>query len=312
MKQKISFQMNKMIYNSIKISIFWFIVLFTVSCRPKENVNRMVSVSILPQKYLVERIAGDYLQVNVMVPPGMNPTTCDLNTQQLKKLYDSDICFTIGYLPFETTHLYPVLKNRQDIRLVNHSKGLDLIAGSCGHSHSHEGPEAHKTRGAYEGGVDPHIWLSPRYVKIMADTILKVLSEQYPEAKEQFQTHYSELVADIERVAEEAGKTIGPKQHKTFLIYHPALTYLARDYGMEQISLEDEGKEPQPAHLKQIIGTIREKEIPVIFIQKQFDETNAQSIARETGITIVPIDPLNENWLEEMNRLIRIFETRLN
>ena len=151
-------------------------VLALSACQPTSK-QRTVSVSILPQKYFIEKIAGDYLKVNVMVPPGMNPATCDLSTEQLKKLYDSDLCFTIGYLPFELTHLYPVLEQRQDIRTINHSEGLPLLAGSCSHS----------GEGHHHGGVDPHIWLSPKYAAGMANTVYLALSEQYPEQAETFQ-----------------------------------------------------------------------------------------------------------------------------
>lgn len=263
----------------------------------------MVSVSILPQKYFTERIAGDYLQVNVMIPPGMSPATCDMSTGQLKKLYDSDLCFTIGYLPFEITHLYPALQNKKEIQVINHSQDVELISGSCGHSHE----PGH----SHEGGVDPHIWLSPRYAKQMAATILKVLSEKYPEQSATFGANYQKLAADIDSVAMKADRVLSAKQNKSFLIYHPALTYFAQDYGMEQISIENEGKEPNPSHLKKIIDTMKEKNIHIIFIQNQFDITNAQSVARETGKSVISIDPLNENWLEEMNSLIRIFDEKL-
>lgn len=275
------------------------------SCKNQKQESRIVSVSILPQKYFVEQIAGDYLGVNVMIPPGMSPETSDLSTGQLKKLYDSDICFTIGYLPFETTHLYPVLRDRKDIRLVNHSEGLELVGGTCGHTH--EG-DAHE----HEGSVDPHIWVSPHNARQMATTVFKVLSEEYPEQKEQFETNYHRLIAEIDSVHTLATQIISGKQHKSFLIYHPALTYFAQDYGMEQISIEDEGKEPHPAHLKKIIDTAKEKDIRIILIQNQFDVNNAQSIAGATGASVIPIDPLNENWTEEMNKLIGIFEKYLN
>lgn len=241
-----------------------------------------------------------------MIPPGMSPATCDLSTGQLKKLYDSDICFTIGYLPFEITHLYPVLANRPDIRLVNHSEGIELVGGSCSHQHTEQEQHAH------EGGVDPHIWLSPKYAGKMAATILKTLTEQYPEQKEQFTANYHKLVSEIDSIAIQAGQVLADKTHKTFMIYHPALTYLARDYGMEQISIEDEGKEPNPAHIKKIIDTAKEKNIGIIFIQNQFDVNNAKSIASEIGATIIPIDPLNENWTAEMQKLIGIFKDKLN
>lgn len=275
------------------------------SCKNKPAGQQMVSVSILPQKYLVERIAGDYVQVNVMVPPGMSPATCDLSTDQLRKLYDSKLCFTIGYLPFEITHLYPVLANRSDIKTYNHSSDIQLVSGSCGHHHGEE-------HGGHEHGVDPHIWMSPAHTKTMAATICRVLSETYPEQSQKFEANYELLAYDIDSVAAKAAQVLEAKQHKSFLIYHPALTYFANDYGMEQISIEDEGKEPNPAHLKKIIDTAKEKGIHIIFIQQQFDANNAEAIARQIGAKVIQIDPLGENWLKEMGQLIDIFKIHLN
>lgn len=286
---------------------FYIIFLFCCSswslhsCKEKTENHRMVTVSILPQKYLVERIAGDYLQVNVMVPPGMSPATCDLNTGQLKKLYDSDLCFTIGYLPFELTHLNPVLKNQKNIQVINHSEGLKLLRGSCSHSHQ----EGHE-----HGGVDPHIWLSPGNAREMATTIYRVLAERYPEQQLQFKKNQDSLLAEIDGIARQAEEVFKTTQQRVFLIYHPALTYFAADYDLEQVSIEDEGKEPNPAHLKKIIDLAREKNIHLIFIQNQFDVTNAESIAREINGQIIPIDPLAENWKEEMEKLIRIFRDK--
>ena len=146
-----------MITKYFRLFLFFFLIgNLLISCKNKSISTRLVSVSILPQKYLTEQIAGDYLTVNVMIPPGMNPATCDLSTE---KLYDSDLCFTIGYLPFEQIHLFPVLENRPDIQIVNHSANLQLIHGSCGHTHA---------AGDEHDGVDPHIWLSPAHARTMA------------------------------------------------------------------------------------------------------------------------------------------------
>lgn len=288
-----------------RIPLLPVLLAFIVSgCQLKNKPERIVSVSILPQKYFVERIAGDYVDVNVMIPPGMNPATSDLSSEQLKKLYDSDLCFAVGYLPFETTHLYPVLEGKPDIRLVRHSDNVELIAGSCGHGE--EGGHIH------EGGVDPHIWLSPRYAREISRQIRDALTEKYPEKREVFATNYAALNEDIHRIEQQADSILSAKTHKAFLIYHPALTYFAKDYGMEQIPIEDEGKEPHPAHLKKIIDEAKAKDIHIIFIQKQFDINNAQAIARATGSEVIPIDPLNENWLEEMQQLLRIFQEKLH
>ena len=278
------------------------VILSIQACKEKSGNKQTVSVSILPQKYLVEKIAGDYLQVNVMIPPGMSPETCDLSTEQLKKLYDSDICFTIGHLPFELTHLAPVIKQRKDIRIINHSEGIKLLSGSCGHQH-HNGHE--------HSGVDPHIWSSPRYVTQMAQQIFKALSEQYPTQKEKFEEGYKTLSKEIETVKEKADSALNEKRGSMFLIYHPALTYLADDYGLQQVAIENEGKEPNPAHLKHIIDLAKEKNIRIIFIQSQFDKNNALSVAKEIGGEVIPIDPLAENWTEEINKLIKVLQEKL-
>lgn len=278
------------------------VILSIQACKEKSGNKQTVSVSILPQKYLVEKIAGDYLQVNVMIPPGMSPETCDLSTEQLKKLYDSDICFTIGHLPFELTHLALVVKQRKDIRIINHSEGIKLLSGSCGHQH-HNGHE--------HSGVDPHIWSSPRYVAQMAQQIFKALSEQYPTQKEKFEEGYKTLSKEIETVKEKADSALNEKRGSMFLIYHPALTYLADDYGLQQVAIENEGKEPNPAHLKHIIDLAKEKNIRIIFIQSQFDKNNALSVAKEIGGEVIPIDPLAENWTEEINKLIKVLQEKL-
>jgi len=297
-----SFQIQ--FYNLMNMKYFYILLLFCCgimtfhSCQNKTENHRIVTVSILPQKYLVEKIAGDYLQINVMVPPGMNPATCDLSTGQLRKLYDSDLCFTIGYLPFELTHLYPVLENQKNIRVINHSEGLKLLGGSCSHALS----EGHS-----HGGVDPHIWLSPANARQMASTIYQVLAERYPEQQQQFKKNQDSLLMEIDETARHAEEVFKDRRQRIFLIYHPALTYFAADYGLEQVAIEEEGKDPHPVHLKKIIDLAKEKNIHLIFIQQQFDTTNAESIAREINGQVIKIDPLAENWKAEMEKLIGIF-----
>ena len=292
-----------MITKYFRLFLFFFLIgNLLISCKNKSISTRLVSVSILPQKYLTEQIAGDYLTVNVMIPPGMNPATCDLSTEQLKKLYDSDLCFTIGYLPFEQIHLFPVLENRPDIQIVNHSANLQLIHGSCGHTHA---------AGDEHDGVDPHIWLSPAHARTMATTVYEVLSEKYPEQKLQFEQNYQALLQKIDSIADRAKQVLDHKKDKIFLIYHPALTYFAADYGMEQISIENEGKEPNPSHLKAVIDSCRTKGIKIVFIQNQFDVDNAKAIAKEIDGEVIAIDPLSPDWKAEMCSLLGIIEQKM-
>ena len=268
-----------------------------ISCKNKSNEKPIVSVSILPQKYFIEQIAGDLLEINVMIPPGMSPANCDLSMAKLQKLNDSDICFSMGHLPFETTHLYPVLKNKKDIQLIYHSDNIELIGGSCCAAHAEEGE-----------GIDPHIWMSITNANSIANDIYNTLAKRYPKQESKMKINYEVLKAQIDSMAMNTEQLFKDNKHNAFLIYHPALSYFASDYGLEQIAIEDDGKEPNPMHLKEVIDIARQKGIELIFIQKQFDLTNAQSIANEIGGKVISIDPLEENWMEGMKKLIDIFK----
>ena len=146
---------------------------------------------------------------------------------------------------------------------------------------------------------------------MMAQTICKVLSEKFPEKKAEFEKNLMQFKQEIDSVDAEARRIIPAKQNKTFLIYHPALTYFAKDYGMEQIAIEDEGKEPNPTHLKSVIDTCRAKGIKIVFIQNQFDVANAKSVAREIDGEVIAIDPLNADWKKEMESLLQIIEQKM-
>lgn len=277
------------------------LVLCIVACGTKQDKSKNISVSILPQKYFVERIAGDFTRVNVMIPPGANPAISDLTSEQLKMLNNSSLYFAIGYLPFELTHIYSLLKNRRDIQLIKHTDAIELPEKEFP-AHKHGDVES----------LDPHIWMSPTYAKQMARTIRDVLSDKFPEKKNLFSENCDRFMQEIDSVDREARRIILSKRHKLFLIYHPALTYFARDYGMEQIAIEDEGKEPNPVHVRTIIDRSREKGVRVVFIQSQFDEANARAIATEIGGEVISIDPLNPDWKEEMNALLKIIDLKMD
>lgn len=281
----------------------WGIVLAfcIVACGAKRDKSKNVSVSILPQKYFVERIAGDFVRVNVMIPPGANPAVSDLTSEQLKMLNNSSIYFAVGYLPFELTHIYSLLKDKKDILLIKHADAIELPEKELP-THRHGELES----------LDPHIWMSPAYAKQMAQTIRDVLIDRFPEEKSLFSENCDRFMQEIDSIDREARRIILPKRHKLFLIYHPALTYFARDYGMEQIAIEDEGKEPNPVHVKMIIDRSREKGVRVVFIQSQFDEANARAIATEIGGEVIPIDPLNVDWKGEMNSLLKIIDQKMD
>ncbi|MDR1415681.1 MAG: zinc ABC transporter substrate-binding protein [Odoribacteraceae bacterium] len=265
-----------------------------IACRPPAGEKKEISVSILPQRYLVQRVAGDLVNINVMIPPGASPHAHDMTPGQLQKLHRAAIYFAIGTLPFELINLYPVLEERQDILLVKHSEEDDTT-----------------TRHRRDQLVDPHVWMSPPRFKRMAATIARVLGEKFPDHRDTIRQNLRRLDAEIDSIHRLALRVTADKRGKTFLVYHPALTYFAADYGMKQIAIEHDGKEPSPAHLKEIIDTCRAGNINIVFIQSQFDEQNAKAIAREINGKVISIDPLNPDWKAEMLRLLDIIQQQM-
>ena len=166
------------------------------------------------------------------------------------------------------------------------------MAGSCSHEEDNAHNHAHE-------GVEPHIWNSVKNARIIANNIFQALSEIDNEQTPYYQHRLDSLLQVIDNTGKEMD-TLMENADRTFLIYHPALTYFARDYGLNQISIEADGKEPSPAHLKELIQLCREEQPKIIFVQKEFDTRNAEIIAQELQVNVIPINPLSYHWNEEM------------
>ncbi|MFA8432930.1 MAG: metal ABC transporter solute-binding protein, Zn/Mn family [Marinifilaceae bacterium] len=287
---------------------YWSVLLLIVtgfcSCKfdSKAKKENLVTVSILPQKYFVERIAGQDFQVNVLIPPGASPATYEPTPAQMQNIAHSKVYFRIGHIPFEKAWMKKLLAGTKDLLVVDLSKGIELVRG----------PEVRHGDHFHEGGIDPHTWTSPLVVKKMAAGILEVLTEMKPEKKEEYLDNYKHFAAELDRLDRDAKEAFSGMQNKAFMIYHPAMSYFARDYGLHQVPIELEGKDPTPAYLKHVIANARELNIHVIFVQKQFSTENAQAVAREINGEVQAIDPLSEDWLKEMQRIVKVFQSSLN
>lgn len=273
-----------------------YILLFMLAaCQPKKNEERqLVSVSILPQKYFVDRIAGNLLQVNVLVPPGSSPHNYEVLPSQMKDLAHSKAWLQIGLLTFEDALKDKLASVNKDVTMVDCSEGVSTIAGSeCeeeGHDHEHAHHEAY----------DPHIWLAPAESKIMAQNTLKALKEGFPQHAETFEANYSKLVSKMDSVSAQIDQKLSGLKNRHILIFHPALAYYARQYNLTQVALEMDGKEPSPRHMKEIVDLAHQENIRVIFIQKEFDPAFAQQLSREIGGEAIVIDPLDYNWENQL------------
>lgn len=275
------------------ISILIVLSLTACGSAPSSGKAPTLTVTLEPLRYFVEAIAGDKFQVECMVPKGSSPETYDPTPQQLVKLSQSQAYFRIGYIGFEQVWMEKLQANSQ-IKVFDTSRGITLIHAD-GHWH---GDHFH------EGGVEPHIWNSATNAVIIAENIYTALTELDTTNQSYYKERLDSLKQTIQATDKHIRKLLRNADH-SFLIYHPALSYFARDYGLEQISIEESGKEPSPAQLKALIETCRKEQIRVIFVQQEFDTRNAQLIADELGVQIVPINPLSYDWPAEMIRVAK-------
>ena len=278
--------MKKLIY------ILTLFILSACGNTTQKSEKPILTVTLEPLRYFTEAIAGDYYEIVSMVPKGSSPESYDPTPQQLVNLSKSQAYFRIGYIGFEQTWMKKLEANCPDMKVYDTSKGIDLIRDK-GHWH---GDHFH------EGGVEPHVWNSTQNALIIADNIYQALCELDSTHQEDYQKRLDVLKQTIQQTDTNV-RTLLENADSTFLIYHPALSYFARDYGLKQVSIEEGGKEPSPAQLKALIETCRNENVHTIFVQQEFDQRNAQLIAHELGINIVSINPLSYDWVKEMIRI---------
>lgn len=259
----------------------------------KEKV--ILTASISPIKYIVETITCGDFPVEIMVPAGASPESYSPTANQLVDIENSRMIFTTGLLEFEQELISKLDKNQQHI--IDLSEGILLIEGSCNHDKTEHSKHIH--------GTDPHIWTSPKQLKVIASNVYDAVSKEFPDSLK-YRTAYDKMISELDSLSIETTNIIKASGVEYFIIYHPALTYLARDYGLTQISLEDEGKEPSAQHMRTIIDMAHGQKIKYILYQKQFSRSVVEAIAKEIDAQPVEIDPLCENITEEIKRITKI------
>lgn len=283
----------------MKNLLFTIFLLINSILFSQDKIN--VTVTILPQKYFVEKIAREKAIVNVMIPPGANPATYDINTRKIKKLSRSKIYFKIGYLPFELSWMEKIKNTNPDMTIIDTSKGVQLIKSEKYH---------HDER--FYSGIDPHIWLSPKEVKIQAKNILEAFKKTDPYNSDFYQKNYDNFLSEVNSIQNTLENNFKYVKNNKFLVFHPSWGYFARDFNLEQIAIETEGKNPTPKELKKFIDIAKKENIKVIFLQKQFPTNSANTISKEIYGEIIFIDPLAENWSENMLEISQKIKNNLN
>ena len=245
----------------------------------KPAVTVTVTVTISPYKYFVDQIAKGKVDVNVMVSNGNNPETYEPYAQQMMELSKSALYLKVGSIGFEQTWMKKLQDNAPDMKVIDTSAGITPA----------------KTPG---GNIDPHVWMSCSNARIIASNILKALCNLEPKNKAFFEKNYLSLLKIIDKRDSTIRKGFKdhPEMVRKFVIYHPILTYFARDYQLEQLAIEEEGREPSAAQLKSLIQRARKEKIKFCLIQAEFANRNTTTFINESHTKPMNINPLQGDW----------------
>lgn len=300
-----------------------------VALHAAANDKPSVFVSIVPQKYFVQQIGNGLVDVEVMVPPGADPHTYEPKPQQMVAISKSKLYFAIG-IEFEKANLKKIVSTNLQIKVIHTDRGIKKIPMAASHQYDEEGEHHQKAELHKEGalrrqrddfvheddrdnhrGLDPHIWLSPPLVKIQARTIMNALKEMDPSHQDLYERNFQQFISQINKLDTDLKTILADKRGLKFMVFHPSWGYFARAYGLKQVPVQIEGKDPKPAQLKELIEHAREEGIKVIFVQPQFSVKSAELVAKEIRGEVAFVDPLAEDWSANLREVANKFKSAL-
>ncbi|NLW25613.1 MAG: zinc ABC transporter solute-binding protein [Clostridia bacterium] len=252
----------------------------------------IIAVSIVPQETFVQAVGGELVDTVVLIPPGNNPENYAPSPQTLVKLSEATLYFSLG-VPAEKANILPKIPE------INETLKVIDLAAIVGEIYPH--------RKFAPNSIDPHIWLSPKRVVVMIETIAQELAQIDPENKAVYEENAQKYIEKLTTLDEDIKSLLADVPNKTFIIYHPSLGYFADDYGLVMIAIEEEGKEATIESIQKIIDVAKEKNIKVVFYQAEHDSKQAKTIAEELNGKTVLLDPLAPNYLENMYKIAETF-----
>jgi len=258
-------------------------------CYARVQAKPSVFVSILPQAYIVTRVAGDLVSVHTLVGPGASPATYEPTPRQMATLSRADAYFTVGGLPFERTFAGKIQRLLPKLCVVEMGRTVKrrlMTAHHCAKDREHEREHAHG------GAPDPHIWLNTTNIQAMAEVVGNTLTTLLPKHRQHFIDNIAALNEELLSLHKSIRTQLEPFKGRKVFVFHPAFGYFIEAYGLEQVPIELEGKEPSPRQLGLLIREARSQRAKVIFVQRQFSEKSAQTLALSIGGTVRPLDPL--------------------
>jgi zinc transport system substrate-binding protein len=251
----------------------------------KLSAAESVLVTIAPYKYFVEKIGGDTVDVKLLVPKGADPHTFEASPRQAIQAVEAKLWFRMG--EGVERQLLKVLQNSGNtMRVEDVREGMEMLEDDHGHGHK-----------------DPHMWLSPKLAAHQATHIARVLMQEQPAHKELYQKNLEKFLKELNEVDQKIASALAPYKGSVLFVSHPAFGYFAKDYGLKQLSLEHQGKEPSLKQLHSLINTVLAEKIQVIFLQEGVGKKAGEKVALELHLKKVSLDPLDEDYLENLSSM---------
>ena len=273
------------------------LLLFAAGCTstPKQGDKPLVLVSIAPYKFLVEQIGQNAIEVKTIIPIGTNPHSYEPTSKQVLEIARGQIWFRIGE-PFEDKVLSLMAQRNPTLAAIDLRSGVDLLSTEgeacphcCGLDH-----------------FDRHIWLSAKQASVQAELIAATLIEQFPDQKETFQKNLTLCQAKLQALDHEIEAILAPCNHRTIVVSHAAFGYFCNDYHLQQLSIEQEGKDPLPRHLEKMLAEARQKQVEVALALPQYNNKGVQLIAKTLHVPVRMIDPYSSDYIETMRSLAHL------
>ncbi len=281
---------------STKIAMLW--ILIALWSLPAAASRLAVFVSVAPLRYFLERIGGEHVQVSVLVKPGHSPATYEPTPKQMAALAAADLYVRIG-VPFEDAWMARIASSNPALIVIDARDGLPLRDMTAHH-------DAAGKRSRHGATKDPHIWLSPPLALKMSTHLLARLRAFDPGHGAEYEQNYRRLVADLVQLDKDIRKSLANLQRRDFMVFHPAWGYFTDAYGLQQIAIEVEGKEPGPRSLTRLIDSARARGVKIVFVDSRISRKHATTVAHAIGGRVVTIDPLAQDYLQNLRQVARI------
>lgn len=263
-----------------------------LSCGGKRDDYRVITVTIEPLRYFAEQLVGDRAEVTTLVPKGSSPETYEPTAQQMVALGNSMMFIKVGDLGFERTWVAKLGDLADGIEIVDTSEGIATVESTS------------------RGVTDQHTWMSCANALVIVKNIYNSLRKADPENASFYEGQYNALVAKIEKLNAELTESLNTVEGSSFIIYHPALTYFAKEYGLHQLAVEEDGREPSAASLAKVIDEAKAEGVRLMLVQQEFDRRNAEIVAKALNIGMTTINPLSYEWEKEMRDIGRIIASQ--